>query len=210
MGTLVLTVGWLLGIAVSLYWLVVAVGWGALLWVVGLVVGVPSVIAFVVALISAARRRRGAGPSGVLWMLGTAAGVALLVVATHLTVNGVSGLAGYAHETELHVTDVHTTRKKSSYVTGTYLFDGKEHVVEGTWWGAESPSPRPGEVVPVWVTPLWPHPVLTGDLAAWRLLLFAGGAWLGGALCLVGSLRERRHTADQNRSIAERQQERTL
>ncbi|EHR59413.1 hypothetical protein [Saccharomonospora cyanea] len=209
-GTWLLTAGWLLGIAVSVFWGVVSVGWGKLLVIIGMLIVAPAVVSFVVALIAAVRRERGEGPSPVPWMLAVGAGVVLLVVSANLTVNGLSTFAGYAPETQLHVTDRYGGGKKSgSRVSGTYVFDGEEHSIDNADWGGDGVAPEKGAVVDMWVGPLWPHPALTGNWDSGRLLLFAGFSAFAGGACLFGAFRERKRVNAENRNLSERRQWRT-
>ncbi|WP_167668550.1 hypothetical protein [Saccharomonospora xinjiangensis] len=211
-GTRILTAAWLLGIAVAVFWGVVGVGWAKFLAIIGMIFVAPAAVSFVVALIAAARRERGEGPSSVPWMLAMGAGVVLLVVSANLTINGLSTFVGYAPETQLHVTDsfdASKRRKSISKVSGTYIFNGEKQTIDNAWWGGDGIVPDRGEVVDMWVGPLWPYPALTGNWDAGRLLLFAGFSTFAGGACVVGALRARKNVNEENRKLSERDQWRT-
>ncbi|WP_154663677.1 hypothetical protein [Saccharomonospora iraqiensis] len=206
-GTWLLRLGWILGIGIVLLWGCTAIGWKDFLLVLGMIIGVPAVLSFVIVLIIAVREESDSGPSRAPWVLGTVLAAGLLLTATHLVVNGLSAreFLDYAHSAQLHVTDSYDgtdSRQSSSNVSGTYLFDGERHHLDRSSWGRPEPVPEMGEVVEISIGPVWPHPTMAGSGDAVRLFLFAAGSGVAGVVALVMSMRGRKNIAAR---IAEHQ-----
>lgn len=201
-GTWLLRLGWILGIAVVLLWGYTAIGWKDFLLVLGVIIVAPAVLSLVIGLIIAVREESDSGPSQAPWILGTILAAGLLMTSAHLVINGLSvrEFLGYAHSAELHVTDSYdgsNSRRSSSSVSGTYLFDGDRHRLDRASWGRPEPVPEKGEVVEISIGPLWPRPTMTGHQDAVRLFIFAAGSGVAGVVALVSSLRGRRSIADR-------------
>ncbi|WP_024876343.1 hypothetical protein [Saccharomonospora piscinae] len=201
-GTVLVVVGWLLGIAVTLTWAIVAIGWSAFLGVLLVIVVVPAARTFLFSLAGRLRRQRADGRISIVWpwLLLGGLGLGLVVAGGTATINAV------AHHLSddpvaLRVTastesgGPHNNRHLAT-VAGTYSQDGQQHAVEAIW--LEGPVPDEGDVVEVTIAPIWPHPLLAGPLDAGALL---GGGVAGGAaggLLLWMAARERRDHSEHS------------
>ncbi|SFB30854.1 hypothetical protein SAMN05216266_10818 [Amycolatopsis marina] len=193
--TWALTLAWLLGIATTVTWLVVAVGVSGLVTIVSLLVFAPLAITYLVVVLGRLRRRRAGGDIDSVWPRMFLGGGALcfLILAANTMINGLTYFIGLAYDVELHVTGSHQGSSMTSRTTvsGEYLLHGENHVLDHVQWLAFEQLPAAGETIRVAIGPLWPNPLLANATNAGLLMALGIVAAIPGVLLTMVVAREK-------------------
>jgi hypothetical protein len=162
----------------TLFWLWVGAGPSGMVIILMVLVVVPFVLVVTTRLLGARRRAR-AAPGTVLkpvWpqFIALAWAVPLGVYWLYLTLNPLLHLVGLSDTVDFHVSGVWenpaNSDTSSSFITGTYVLDGQEHLVERTYWMTFGDLPHHSDTIRVGIAPLWPHTVFESAQAAWAFL----------------------------------------
>ncbi len=206
-GTTLLTLGWLVGIAITFLWIAESIGFWGFMTILAMLVVLPSVIVLVASALSRAHEegRKASAPARVMGALFAGC---LFVVGLGMLINGLSYEMGFAQRIDVHITAVkdgvvHTSKnsrgKRRSYydpnlhVSGRYVVDGEQHTITNHRWHGDVP-PEPGDVVGGLRAPLLPHRAILDNKPSVEILEFlvSGGAFAGGGAVLYFSLRRPR------------------